>query len=207
MPGFIVNARKAWKTVYSVTKEGLGYFDAGIRTDGGWEDLRFPAVGVNPPGAVSDPGRSVATGCLLFDAAGVEVVVLQAQLPHSWKLGTPLVPHVHWTKTSDAAGDVVWRLQYKWFGINAVGDAEWTTLTASTPVESTPDTDEADKHLITAFDEIPTAGKKISDMLILNLARLGDDVADTYNADAQLLEFDIHYVLDSLGSIEAYTKE
>ena len=34
-----------------------------------------------------------------------------------------------------------------------------------------------------------------------------DAAADDYAADAKMWEFDLHYQLDSLGSIEEYLKE
>lgn len=174
------------------------------RKGGGWEDLRFPASAINPPGAVSDPDRSTDTGCLLFDASGTEVVVIQAQLPHDLLHEFPLIPHVHWTKTTDAAGDVLWRLQYKWYPVDAVGDAEWTVLTVSTPVPGTPDTDEAEKHLISVFGEIDIRTRRKSDMLVMAIARLGGGAEDTYAADAQLLEFDCHQMLRGAGTPSQY---
>ena len=79
------------------------------------------------------------------------------------------------------------------------------TLTQSTVVAGTPDNDTANEHLITAFTDISGAGKQISDMLILRLSRLGSDAADTYGADARLLEFDIHYQRFGFGSREEFT--
>ena len=32
------------------------------------------------------------------------------------------------------------------------------------------------------------------------VSRIGGDALDTYGADAKLLEFDVHYLVDSLGS-------
>lgn len=46
----------------------------------------------------------------------------------------------------------------------------------------------------------------LSSMLVGRLFRLPTDSADTYEADAGLLEIDFHYSSDSLGSDEEYTK-
>jgi hypothetical protein len=172
-----------------------------------WDDLRAPASAINPPGAVSDPDIDTTIGGLLFAASGTEIVYLQMQFPHTWAEETYIVPHVHWQKTTSAAGDVMWQLEYRWAPINEVMDAAWTTLTASNAVDGTTDTDEANKHLITSFGRVETAGKQVSDMLIIRLARLGDDAGDTYGADARLLEFDIHYQVNSLGSDYEFVKE
>ena len=171
-----------------------------------WDDLRFPASAVNPPGQASDPDFDTTVGGYLFAAAGTELVFFQAQLPHKWYEGSELNPHCHWQKTTSAAGDVKWRLEYRWAPRAAVMDASWSTSTASTVVSATPDNDTANEHLITAFDDIDGSGKEISDMLLMRFSRIGGDAADTYGADARLLEFDIHYQIDGNGSTERFNK-
>lgn len=165
-----------------------------------WEDLRFPATAINPPGQASDPDVEASSGLLLFDAAATEVVFVAAQLSHSWAEGTAIVPHVHWQKTTSASGNVLWRLEYKWAPIGEVMDAAFTTVDASTPIGATPDTDTADYHMITSFGDVDVSGKNVSDMFIFKVSRVGGDAADTYAADARLLEIDIHYQKNSLGS-------
>lgn len=171
-----------------------------------WDDLKFPAAGVNPPGQVSDPDFDTTNGGWLFAASGTEVIFMQAQLPHSWEAGTELRPHVHWQKTSSASGDVLWRLSYKWAPIGEVMDAAFTDLDSSTVVSVTPDTDTEDMHLITAFSAITATGKTLSDMLVMKLSRIGSDGSDTYGADARLLEFDIHFRKNAFGSRQEYIK-
>lgn len=166
-----------------------------------WDDLRFAATAINPPGQASDPDVEAATGLLLFAAAGTELVYAFAQMPHSYAKATDIVPHVHWQKTSSAAGDVVWQCSYKMCKIGEVMDAAWTDIEVSSTVEGTPDTDEADKHLISTFGHIAVDNDfDISDCVLFRISRLGGDVADTYGADARLLEFDVHYQLNALGS-------
>lgn len=168
-----------------------------------WEDLRFPASAVNPPGQVSDPDFDTTNGTWLFAASGTEVIFLIAQLPHSYREGTSLKPHVHWYKTTSASGNVMWQLDYKKFPIGEVGDAAFTALTKSTVITGTPDGDTAQEHLITAFSAIDMSGSQISDMLIMKVSRLGGDAADTYGADCALMEFDLHFQQDSFGSTTA----
>lgn len=173
-----------------------------------WDDMRFPASAVNPPGLVSDPDFDVVNGGWLFAAAGTEVVFVMAQLPHAWKERTELKPHVHWQKTTSAAGNVLWRLSYKWAPKGAVMDAAFTDLDSTTVVGGTPDNDTANEHLITGFASIAGTGKTISDMLVMKLSRIGGDGSDTYGADARLLEFDIHYMITIKmpGSTAEYQK-
>ena len=175
------------------------------KEQGYWDDLKFPASAVNPPGLVSDPDYDTTYGGWLFAATGTELLFLQGQLPHRWVVNSALHPHVHWQKTTSASGDVVWELQYRWARIGYAMDTSWTTLESSSPVAGTPDTDTANQHLITGLGEIEASGKGISDMLIMKLSRLGSDADDTYGADCRLLEFDIH-VYQNHGSELEFSK-
>ena len=172
-----------------------------------WDDLRFPATAINPPGQASDPDVEASSGLLLFAASGTELIYALAQMPHSWDEGSDISPHIHWTKTTSAGGDVAWNLKYKLFPIGGVGDADWTDVgIASSPVTGTPDGDTANEHLITAWDDIDMTEQTLSCCILFEISRLGGDASDTYGADARLLEFDIHYQVDSFGSEQEFSK-
>ena len=171
-----------------------------------WDDIRFPATGLNPPGPVNEPTRDTDTGLLDFGASGTDTVAFTAQLPHSYKPDSSLFPHVHWMKTSSASGNVVWELQYKLARIGEVIDGSWTTLTASTVADGTPDTNTEGLHLITPLGEIDGTGLGLSDMIVMKLSRLGSDGGDTYGADCTLLEADVHYEQDVFGSNYEYSR-
>ena len=171
-----------------------------------WDDLRFPASGFNPPGQASDPDYDTTNGGWLFDATGTEVLFMQAQMPHAWVEGSAIKPHVHWQKTTSASGNVLWRFSYKMAPIGEVMDAAFTDVDVTTTVAGTPDNDTANEHLISSFSELSMTGKSLSDMILIKLSRIGGDASDTYAADARLLEFDIHYQINSLGSEQEFVK-
>lgn len=177
-----------------------------LLTDSVWDDLRFPASAVNPPGQASDPDFDTVNGGWLFASNGTELVFLMAQMPHQWVEGTAIYPHVHWQKTTSAGGDVLWRLEYKMAPIGEVMDSSFTALDVSTVVDGTPDLDTANQHLISAFASIDMTGRDLSDMLVMKFSRIGSDGDDTYGADARMLEFDIHFEIDSLGSAEEFSQ-
>jgi hypothetical protein len=134
---------------------------------------------------------------LLYDSSSVEIAMGIAQMPHAWSEGTEIVPHVHWTPTNDNDGAVIWQLEYQ---IASVGEA-FNFTDGWTPVLAT-DTGGGvvGEHRIAAFDPIDMAGYRISCCIHWKLSRLADDVGDTYDADARLIEFDIHYQINTLGS-------
>jgi len=171
-----------------------------------WDDLRFPASAANPPGLTSDPDYDTTNGGWLFDASSVELLFFQVQMPHGWKEGSTIHPHVHWQKTTSAGGDVYWQIEYKHAPIGEVMDVAFTTLTVSSTVPGTPDNDTAGEHLISTFGDLDMSGKTLSDMLLVKLSRNAGGGADTYGADARLLEFDIHYEINSHGSGREFIK-
>jgi hypothetical protein len=92
-------------TTLTIATGGLIY-----DTDGKYDDLMFPAAAVRVPGS-GGPGSSAVVGTiqtLAFDATSRESVHLQAQMPHRWKKGSALYPHVHWCTTATTGGRVAW---------------------------------------------------------------------------------------------------
>lgn len=170
-----------------------------------WDDWTFPATGINLPGAASDPDRDTSTALLLFGKSATQTIAEAAQMPHRWKAGTGIRPHLHYKTVSDPAGvgGHVWTLEYKWY--NAANDtvpADYTTLTA---VGTAPD------HVgglvvpgILEFGAIDGTGKRESSFFEFRLSRTGGDERDTYDDDIALLAFDIHIRVGKHGTLSEY---
>lgn len=180
--------------------------DLYISTSERWEDLRFPAASINPVGQVAPPTLNESNGLLEFSAAGVEIIAFQVQMPHSWDEGSAVRPHVHWRKKTAGAGNVAWRLTYEFIKPGATFTDSPSSETVYSVASGTPDAGSALVHLISPFSEISMSGQTVSTMAMVTLARVGNDDGDTYAGVAQLLEFDIHYRVDSLGSGWEYIK-
>lgn len=171
----------------------------------GWEDLRFPAATINPSGLTGPADREltgVFAGALLFSATATEICVGQAQFPHAKKLDTLIYPHVHWTPTTTGSGNVLWRLEYIMAAPGGVFPGSYTVLDVLGEASLI-----AGMHLMAEFDPIDTTGYPASTMMCWKLSRIGGDGTDTYGADARLLEFDIHYQADEIGSTFITGKE
>lgn len=169
-----------------------------------YEDLRFPATNL----AVGSSAPTINTTYGWYEFVGNPTygdhVFCQVQLPHSWAEGTPLLPHVHWMKSTSAAGVVKWQLDYRWLKLGSTLPGAWTTLTSETPAVS--DANTQYHHALTSFGEITIDGTEhISDMLICKLSRVAPTGTD-YAPAAVLLEFDIHYEVDAFGSEQLYNK-
>jgi hypothetical protein len=116
-----------------------------------------------------------------------------AQLPHSYKEGTDIHPHIHWCRTTNNAGTVIWRLDYYWLNIDDLIPA--LTQIDTGAIAAGP---AAWQHIETDFPMIVGAGKTISSMLMCRIWR--DPGTDSYADDAGLLEIDFHIEVDSMGS-------
>ena len=174
-----------------------------------WDDLRVAGSQARPGVTAPTLGAFGPSGnlrTLRFDAGQHDEIEFEIQMPHSWKLGSKLYPHVHWAPVSATTGNVVWELEYAWanadgtFGApssmasdaQAAGGMAWVHKLA--PLKSGGN----------AY--IDGTGKTLSSMLVCRLHRNAGSGSDTLNADVAFLEFDIHYEVDSFGSNEEYTK-
>lgn len=175
-----------------------------LRLSGGpWEDLRFPAQSINPTGITGAAGMDTTEtgfpGTLLFDAATPEMCAGVAQLPHGWRIGSSVRPHVHWAKTSSAAGTVIWLFYYRVASVGGTFGAWQGPVTGTHDVS---DSDTANKHALDSFGDISMTGHTESCIMAWRVYR--DAATDTYAADARLFEFDIHYQVQKLGTESEY---
>ena len=163
-----------------------------------WEDLRFPATNINPPGQVADPDFDTTNVGWLFDAGGTEILYIVAQLPHSYKEGTNLRCHVHWNPTNTNGGNVLWRISYRWRN-NEDAAVGFTDVDVTAVANGT-----AGKLQFNLFADLVKADAEISSILDIKFQRIGG--SDTYNADALFKEFDIHFEKNTVGSREPWIK-
>lgn len=171
-----------------------------------WKDIQVPAhsvkTGASAPGFDGTAAGDATLLTYAFDGASVEQVYFTIQMPHDWKEGTTIFPHVHFSPTADSGAvekGVSWKLEYTWAN-NAA------TFGASAEIEMTKAfTDAQWDHLIATNDTgISGAGKTISSILVCRLYRDPTDGDDTFENDVLFLGFDIHYEVEKLGSRQQY---
>lgn len=175
-----------------------------------YDDFRVEASVVKP-GATAPNwkafGPSGNLQALMFEASHHDEAYFEMQLPHNWKIGSNIYPHVHWTPVNATAGNVVWELEYSWANVGSAFGAPGNMATDATAAGGT-----AWVHKLTDFKEsgnnyISGAGKTLSSMLVCRLHRNSNAGSDTLNQDVALLEVDFHYQIDSLGSDEPMVKD
>jgi hypothetical protein len=182
-----------------------------------YDDLRIPVTSTtaggtkDPDFAVFKTNGSGSQGVFLhwFDKNAEEELYFSLQLPHSWKEGSNVFPHVHWVgETTSTTGLFPrWGLEYTWSNVNAAfGNTTIIYSDASTAASATVSGDTlvtADKHHISIIGDgtgIDGTGQTFSSMLMCRIFRDATNATDDYPFDAGLLEIDFHYQIDSLGT-------
>lgn len=176
-----------------------------LAEDSTWDDIRTPATaiklsGANPPTETAYRGSSV----LAFPTNANKTIYFIFQMPHSWKIGSEVRFHIHWTIPVSGAGagaeNVKWNFTYSWASIGG-------TFPAETPETVTHDVQDTllNTHIITPVVNIPGAGHGLSSMLLCSLTR-DVSVANDYGSSAYITEVDLHYQMDTFGSTNELTK-
>jgi hypothetical protein len=122
-----------------------------------------------------------------------DTLYFSCQLPHCWKEGTTIYPHLHFLpQTTLSTGSINFGFEYS---IATPMSFFNTTSTTSTATTTFPITDN-NKHMIIDFAPIGMANNKISTVLICKLWNRQTE----NNTKIFALSFDFHYAIDSFGS-------
>ena len=162
----------------------------------GWDDLRFPAQSINPVVGIDAPSQDQTEtsfpGTLLFSGSRDDMIAGVAQLPHRWKRGSTIRPHIHWAKPTGSANAVTWELYLRDCKNPGETAGAWSTAYTASIVAG--DQTISDGHIISSFGDVTMTDREESAILAWRIYRRGSTDAES-NA-VRLLEFDIHYQTD-----------
>ena len=164
-----------------------------------WDDLRFPPSRgmVNP--VTAKPDFSTTNIGLLLDPSSEEPIYIVAQLPHGYKAGTNIKPHVHWQATSTNTSSFSMRMQYVWYNANEAMPAWSNVYSTHTPSGT------AWVSQVSGLGELDGTNKKESSIVKMVVTRDATNAStDIYPNDILLDEMDIHYQIEKLGSGPEY---
>ncbi|MGF2411964.1 hypothetical protein [Ferruginibacter sp.] len=207
-----------------ITKIGDGINQASIAADGTltlegdatvFVDLNVPVFSTsnsssNPPSPArlqrDVAGTSQGVFTYFFSASSEQELYFTVQLPHEWKEGSTIFPHVHWVTTTDVnANKVRWGLEYTW--INVAGNFGVTTTEYGEDPIAPNGTVSALEHAITPIGSgIAATGKTISSYLVCRIFRDATATTDNFSGTAGLLGIDFHLEVDALGSRTDFVK-
>lgn len=119
------------------------------------------------------------------------------QLPHRRKVGSDIIPHVHfWQQNADHTN--IWYCYYAWVGIGETNVVDTFIGPASNVVSYTSGT----IHQLANFPTITGTGKGISSKLRLKLHRNGA----SGTGSIVVTDVDVHYQVDGFGSDQPASK-
>ena len=178
-----------------------------------WDDLLINSGLFKFAGSSDPTWRTWTIDCVDFQALSFDdedEIFFTCQLPHTYKEGTDIRAHVHWTPKARGNEEinkyVGWKLDVSWANIN--GDP-FTSVATIDMTDKCSGTD--DYHEVSAGStNIDGTGKKISSMLVCRLYRDDSEVIEYWegtgvNAPA-LLQFDFHHEVNSMGSSIEWVK-
>lgn len=190
---------------------GKGIFLTGDHTL--YDDLQVPGFAVrtsgsSPPDFDANFVGDASMYSYRFDGTNtMEEVFFDVQMPHCWKEGSTIYPHVHFSPTSTNSADAVSRtvrfvLEYTWCNVAATfgATAEYEMTKAFIPNTS------LWAHLIASGAGLAATDKTLSSIIKCRLYRDPANAGDTYPQDVAFLSVDFHYEIDSLGSATEYGK-
>ena len=165
-----------------------------------WDDLRFPMNSVDPTGLAAPASRVTSltgyTGALSFAGNAENVCAGIAQMPHSWKRGSAIRPHIHWTKPTGSADAVTWELYLRVVGNPEDTAGAWST--ALSPAGTVGDQTVNDEHLLTYWAPFAMTDLIESAIVYWRLHRQGGSDAESNAVICH--ELDFHYQTDKAGT-------
>jgi hypothetical protein len=198
-------------TAYLITARTAASIDGrGVITAGGlnlsdtvWDDLRFPAQSINPAGSATPPTISNTTGMLEFSGSVDNVIAGAGQMPHKWKYGTTVYPHLHLLFPNTNTNNTRWKLEYNIVPLGGNAVNAYGSYSDGGTIDI-PNANNARTHVLAPFSPISMAGYVGSTMIMWKISRLAaSDATDNDTQIAVLMEFDLHYEVDKLGSPDA----
>ena len=123
------------------------------------------------------------------------------EIPHDYKPGTDMRPHIHWTPHDDTGGNVKWQFSY------SIAD-NGLPFTAMKTISAIDSADGKNLYYSKEFDPV-ISGEGITGgaVIVARLFRDPTDPDDTYAGIAKLLTIGIHYQSALLGSVGVFVNE
>lgn len=176
-----------------------------------WEDLRVPLETARTQGSLNLPvytkvmaNGGTSPGVYLWVFEDSDQIFFSVQMPHGWKTASTIYPHVHWMPLTDSspAANTSFGLEYTWVDIGEdMGNTTKAEVTVSTGENN------QYRHTLTAVPATGIAGTDhtLSSMILCRLYRKAA-ASTNYADDIAVLEFDVHYEIDTVGSREVTSK-
>jgi len=194
--GFINGVKYGTATSYSAFEsDGTLYFTGSATI---WDDLVMPLTQTKVGANLKPDFDFDNIGYLFPQNDKTEILYLVFQMPHGWKEGSGIEPHVHWRQNANQ--NPVFKIDYKWFNIGGIIPNSFQTFVMNNPEFTY--TSGSLQQLSTGSILLDGTGKTISSLLTAKLYREDND----YTGDVLAYHFDVHVEKDTFGSRKEYEK-
>jgi len=170
-----------------------------VRTGDGWADIVSELIIRDTPSA---PIGTVFKGAIPlweFPTNDMREAFVNFHIPHSWKPGTMVYPHVHFATASNLSGVVRWAFEYTWARRHDSTGQRTFMAVQTIYVDFTITANSADEHFVCEAPQdggIAGAGLEVDSMILMRVYRDGLHVNDTFPASVLGITADLHYEVD-----------
>ena len=178
-----------------------------------WDDYVTPLGPNNWNGASNNP-----TLTKLFDDAGGtsqgvyayvwsdgDEALITVQLPHRWKEGTAIYPHIHFKATSDVSPADNFGIEFEYTWADQTEDFPANSILSTIDIPTGINTDDMHQLVNVTAAGIDGTGHLISSVLLCRLKRIAAG-SENYAGGIAILDFDVHFEIDTLGSRQLLIK-
>lgn len=178
----------------------------GAATD--WDDLRIDGLSTRA-GVVAPTDETGFRGSANFYSRNfvhnqADEVQFSVQMPHAWRAGSDVWPHVHFSPWATSAGSQAVRFVMNCY-VADVNDTFPSAAVAYTMTKTWSGGAQWQHLLATSPTALDMDGLALSSLLKCRLWR-DNTVANNFANKAAFLYFDVHYEVDSFGSDQEYIK-
>jgi hypothetical protein len=161
-----------------------------------WEWMSGAVLGPTPTTASIEDINSTGVYSWSF-TDGEALLFLPRQIPHTYKVGTDLIPHIHWCASTTATYTGTWTLEtVSWLTVTGAQQSK-VTVTQAFDFSAT-----AWTSVIADFNAVLTGtGRDISSVIAAKLS-----LALSAGTRCHLLGLDAHYQNDGFGSVSPTSK-
>jgi len=183
-----------------------------VGTSRPWRDALTDAINIKSSGVGVSVNSTESTVDFIHAAALTDFLYCNIQLNHDKDLTATIYPHIHWFAEEEAVVPN-FLVRYRWQVQNGTKVTDWTNLKCNTMFTTAPAAG-VTKHAIcgNATGIAVPVGTSLSDIVQFKIIRDHDNAStvftgnDPYTATVSVLAFDCHFMINSLGSTDEYTK-
>jgi hypothetical protein len=171
-----------------------------------WADYVTPLSRALFGGAANDPTLTKvaddgagSAGVWAFVFGDGDEVLATVQLPHSWKEGSTIYPHIHFFTMTDVDPSDNFDMDFEYWWADQGED-----FPANTTLVTTTHATGVNSQYLHQLGNLTVAGidgtgHTISSVLMIRIGREAS-VGDNYAGGVAILDFDVHYEKDTIGS-------